>query len=86
MKQENDRAAQEQITDLERDVLIVAAGGNVPGFVWGAWVSACMEGLAGSGLIRGESDATLTDKGRALLRNDALIVAGCVAAEKEAGQ
>lgn len=43
------------------------AGEDVPGFFWGAWVSACMGSLAGLGLIRGESNATPPEVGRAYL-------------------
>lgn len=56
-----------ELSDLEMQVLRAGAGEEVPGFSWGAWVSACMETLHGLGLIQGESDATPTARGRALL-------------------
>lgn len=55
------------LTEHEVKVLRAGAGQDVAGFFWGAWVSACMEGLAGLGLIRSEVDATPTEAGRACL-------------------
>ena len=57
----------DDLTSHEIEVLRAGAGQSVPGFAWGAWVSACMESLYGRGLIVGESDAPPPEAGCAYL-------------------
>lgn len=60
---------QRPLTSHEIEVLRVCCGEKVPGFAWGAWVSACLEILNDFGLVTGGPHYTATDKGRAALAN-----------------
>lgn len=53
--------------DANEVEVLRSLGGKGPPVKWGAWVSAVMESLHGLRLIQGESNGTLTDKGRAVL-------------------
>lgn len=55
------------LNDHEIEVLRVAAGEQVPGFSWGAWVAVCLEHLRSAGLVTRGTHAVATDKGRAEL-------------------
>lgn len=64
------------LTEHELTVLRVVAGERLPGFCWGASVSACLEWLQGHGLVDRELPAGITPLGRAVLR-ECYARAGC---------
>ncbi len=63
------------VNEHEIEVLRVCCGEKVPGFFWGAWVTACLESLRGKGLVTGGPVYKATDEGRRIL--------ACLTARKE---
>ncbi len=65
--QRRDTWKMRDILSYEIEVLRIAAGEDVPGFAWGAWVSACLGALQGMGLVTGSTNYIATPEGHAAL-------------------
>jgi len=61
------------LTKHEEEVLRIVGGEDVPGWQWGAAMTACLEALKGRGLVQfGANEYQLTEGGRRYLKRAAL--------------